>query len=284
LSTPQSIGKVLAMSKSKGASAPLKKAAKSAVQVAKRAAGSTKATPKALARSKGAAAKGAKAKAAAKPGRSSRPEPARVAQIIAGLKDLYPDVKCELDHENAFQLTVATILSAQSTDKRVNMVTPEVFRRWPDAAALASADPAELEQVIHSTGFFRNKAKSLLGMARRLVEHHGGEVPRTMEEMLELPGVARKTSNVVLGTAYGIASGVVVDTHVMRLSRLLGLTQAEDPVKIELDLQQIVPKDEWIDFSHRLIWHGRRVCIANRPKCAECPLPCPSRQTTQVVP
>ena len=234
-------------------------------------------------KAKAAAAGGAKAAKAAvgtKGAKWTRPAPARVAKIIAGLKELYPDVRCELDHENAFQLTVATILSAQSTDKRVNMVTPELFRRWPDAAALASADPAELEQVIHSTGFFRNKAKSLLGMARRLVEHHGGEVPRTMEEMLELPGVARKTSNVVLGTAYGIASGVVVDTHVMRLSNLLGLTQNTDPVKIELDLQEIIPKDEWIDFSHRLIWHGRRVCIANRPKCGECPLPCPSRQTT----
>jgi endonuclease-3 len=246
----------------------------------------TKAPVRPKARAKTAAAggakgaKGAKAAVGTKGARWTRPAPARVAKIIAGLKELYPDVRCELDHENAFQLTVATILSAQSTDKRVNMVTPELFRRWPDAAALASADPAELEQVIHSTGFFRNKAKSLLGMARRLVERHDGEVPRTMEEMLELPGVARKTSNVVLGTAYGIASGVVVDTHVMRLSNLLGLTQNTDPVKIELDLQGIIPKDEWIDFSHRLIWHGRRVCIANRPKCGECPLPCPSRQTT----
>jgi endonuclease-3 len=220
----------------------------------------------------------AKAKLPAKDVKAVRPAPARVKQIIEGLRGLYPDVRCELDHKNAFELVVATILSAQSTDKRVNMVTPEVFRRWPDAAALAAADPAELEQVIHSTGFFRNKAKSLLGMARRLVEHHGGEVPRTMAEMLELPGVARKTANVVLGTAYGIPSGVVVDTHVMRLSNLLGLTQQKDPVKIEQDLQQIVPQEEWINFSHRLIWHGRRVCIANRPKCAECPLPCPSRQ------
>jgi endonuclease-3 len=238
-------------------------------------------SPAALVKSKArAAAKPAgKAAAAAKPDKWTRPAPARVAKIIAGLHDLYPEVRCELDHQNAFQLTVATILSAQSTDKRVNMVTPEVFRRWPDAAALAAADPAELEQVIHSTGFFRNKAKSLLGMARRLVEHHGGEVPRTMEEMLELPGVARKTANVVLGTAYGITSGVVVDTHVMRLSNLLGLTRNTEPVKIEKDLQEIIAKDEWIDFSHRLIWHGRRVCIANRPKCNECPLPCPSRQT-----
>jgi endonuclease-3 len=209
-----------------------------------------------------------------------RPAPARVGQIIEGLRELYPDVRCELDHENAFQLIAATILSAQCTDARVNLVTPELFRRWPDPAALAQADQGEVEQVIHSTGFFRNKAKNLLGMARRLTEVFGGVVPRTMDEMLSLPGVARKTGNVVLGTAFGIPSGVVVDTHVMRLSNLLGLTQQKDPVKIELDLQEIVPKDEWIDFSHRLIWHGRRVCIANRPKCGECPLPCPSRLTT----
>jgi endonuclease-3 len=208
-----------------------------------------------------------------------RPAPARVAKIIDGLRDLYPDVRCELNHENAFQLIVATILSAQCTDERVNMVTPELFRRWPDAPALAQAEPAELEKVIHSTGFFRNKAKNLLGMARKLVETHGNDVPQTMVELLALPGVARKTANVVLGTAFGIPSGVVVDTHVMRLSNLLGLTQQKDPVKIEQDLQEIVPREEWINFSHRLIWHGRRVCIANRPKCGECPLPCPSRQT-----
>jgi endonuclease III len=205
--------------------------------------------------------------------------PPPIGEIISGLKKLYPDVKCELDHENAFQLTVATILSAQCTDVRVNMVTPEVFRRWPHAEALAAADPTELEGVIHSTGFFRNKAKNLIGMARTLVEKFGGAVPKTLDEMLTLPGVARKTGNVVLGTAYGIPSGVVVDTHVMRLSNLLALTRADEPVKIERDLQELVPKDEWINFSHRLIWHGRRVCIANRPKCAECPLPCPSRQT-----
>jgi endonuclease-3 len=238
-----------------------------------------KATVKPPTRSKAAGTKArAKVAAGTKGAKWTRPTAARMAKIIDGLKELYPEVRCELDHENAFQLTAATILSAQSTDKRVNLVTPELFRRWPAAAALANADPAELEQVIHSTGFFRNKAKSLLGMARRLVEHHGGEVPRTMEEMLELPGVARKTANVVLGTAYGIPSGVVVDTHVMRLSNLLGLTRETEPVKIELDLQEDVPKAEWIDFSHRLIWHGRRVCIANRPKCEVCPLNdyCPS--------
>jgi endonuclease-3 len=208
-----------------------------------------------------------------------RVDPARVRKIIDGLAALYPDAHCELDHRNAFELVCATIMSAQCTDERVNKVTPEFFRRWPDAEALAAASPAEVEDVIHSTGFFRNKTKSLIGMARALVEKHGGQVPRTMEELLELPGVARKTANVVLGTAYGIASGVVVDTHVTRLSHLLGLTRQDDPVKIEQDLQQLLPKDVWIDFSHRLIWHGRRVCIARRPKCDRCPLPCPSRQT-----
>jgi endonuclease III len=201
----------------------------------------------------------------------------RAAAIVLGLKKLYPDATCELDHKNAFQLLAATILSAQCTDVRVNMVTPVLFRRWPTPAALATADPAELEDVIRTTGFFRNKTKSLLGMARALVEHHGGKVPKTMEEMLELPGVARKTANVVLGTAYGIASGVVVDTHVQRLSNLLGLTKNDDPKKIEQDLMAVLPKEEWIDFSHRLIWHGRRVCSARKPNCAACPLPCPSR-------
>src|SRR5262249_52554154 len=166
----------------------------------------------------------------------------------AGLARLYPDATCELHHENAFQLLVATILSAQCTDARVNMVTPVVFKRWPTAKKLAAAEPAELEDVIRSTGFFRNKTKSLLGMARALVENHGGEVPRTMEEMLELPGVARKTANVVLGTAYGIPSGVVVDTHVQRLSRLLGLTKNEEPKRIEEDLMAALPPSEWIDF------------------------------------
>jgi endonuclease-3 len=207
----------------------------------------------------------------------------RAAAIVSGLKKLYPKATCELDHENAFQLLCATILSAQCTDARVNLVTPFLFRRWPTPAALAGAEPGELEDVIRSTGFFRNKTKSLLGMARALVEHHGGKVPKTMEEMLELPGVARKTANVVLGTAYGIASGVVVDTHVQRLSRLLGLTRNDDPKKIEADLMAVLPKEEWIDFSHRLIWHGRRVCAARRPNCAACPLPCPSRAAQALV-
>jgi endonuclease III len=213
-----------------------------------------------------------------------RKDPARVAAIVDGLRRLYPDATCELNHRSAYQLLVATILSAQCTDARVNMVTPEVFRRWPTAKALAAADQEDVEEVIRSTGFFRNKAKSLRGMARSLVEEHGGKVPRTMEEMLELPGVARKTANVVLGTAYGLATGVVVDTHVARLSQRLGLTRQTDPKKIELDLIAQLPEKEWIDFSHRLIWHGRRVCAARKPDCAACPLPCPSRLAPALAP
>jgi endonuclease-3 len=213
-----------------------------------------------------------------KTGTAGRAAQARVAAIVDGLRRLYPDATCELEHRNGYQLLVATILSAQCTDARVNLVTPEVFRRWPTAKALAGAGQEELEDVVRSTGFFRNKAKSLRGMARALVEDHGGRVPRTMAEMLELPGVARKTANVVLGTAYGLATGVVVDTHVARLSQRLGLTRHTDPKKIEVDLMAQLPESEWIDFSHRLIWHGRRVCGARRPSCGACPLPCPSRQ------
>ncbi len=201
----------------------------------------------------------------------------RVSQLLGGLGTLYPDATCELDHRSPFELLCATILSAQCTDARVNMVTPDLFRRWPTPRALAAASQEDVEDVIRTTGFFRNKAKSLRGMARTLVEKFGGKVPRTMPEMLELPGVARKTANVVLGTAYGLATGVVVDTHVQRLSNLLGLTRHEDPKKIELDLMAALPEEEWVGFAHRLIWHGRRVCIARRPRCAVCPLPCPAR-------
>jgi endonuclease-3 len=214
----------------------------------------------------------------AKPVRSRRRrDPARAAAIVEGLARLYPDATCELKHDGPFQLLVATILSAQCTDVRVNMVTPELFRRWPTPRALAEALKDELEDVIRTTGFFRNKAKSLLGMARALVEEHGGRVPRTMAEMLELPGVARKTANVVLGTAYGLPTGVVVDTHVQRLAQRLGLTRESDPKKIEQDLMAQLPEKVWIDFSHRVIWHGRRVCAARKPACDACPLPCPSR-------
>jgi endonuclease-3 len=206
------------------------------------------------------------------------PDPARVRSIVDGLEELYPDVDCELDRESPFQLVCATILSAQSTDKRVNMVTPELFRRYPTAEAMAKAPLPVLEKIVRSTGFFRMKAKSLKGTAAGLVERFGGEVPRTLAELTTLPGVARKTANVVLGTAYGIAEGVVVDTHVQRLSMRLALTRKTDPKDIEKDLMQIIPREHWIRIAHQLIWHGRRVCFARKPNCAGCTLApfCPS--------
>jgi endonuclease III len=202
----------------------------------------------------------------------------RAAAIGHQLAGRYPDARVELDHGNAFELLVATILSAQSTDKLINTVTPTLFARWPDARALAAADPAELEQVIHATGFFRMKAKHLLGMSRTLVEKHDGEVPRTMKELVELPGVARKTANVLLNTIWKLAEGVVVDTHVPRLAQRLGLSAAADPAKIEEDLMAILPRDQWGSFADRLIWHGRRVCFARQPACEQCELSplCPS--------
>jgi endonuclease-3 len=193
----------------------------------------------------------------------------RIARL---LRKAYPAAVCALTHADAYQLVVATILSAQCTDERVNLVTPEFFRRYPAPQALAAAKQRDVERVIQSTGFFRNKARSLLGMARALVENHGGEVPRTLTELVDLPGVGRKTANVVLGTAFGIPSGVVVDTHVKRITHLLGLTRQTNPEKIEQDLMALLPEAEWIDFSHRLIHHGRRICIARRPRCRECPL------------
>jgi endonuclease-3 len=208
--------------------------------------------------------------------------PKRVAAILAKLDEAYPDANCELKHENPLQLVISTILSAQCTDVRVNQVTATLYKKYPDARAFAYANPAELEQDIRPTGFFRNKTKSVIGASKAIVEKFGGQVPRTMEEMLTLPGVARKTANVVLGTAYGIASGVVVDTHVIRLSRRLELTRNEDPKKIEQDLMKILPPEKWIQFSHQLIWHGRRVCFARKPKCIDCNLGsiCHSRDKT----
>ncbi|HEX5631922.1 MAG TPA: endonuclease III [Gemmatimonadales bacterium] len=202
----------------------------------------------------------------------------RAAEILVRLKQRYPDAECELVHADAYQLLVATILSAQCTDARVNMVTPALFHRFPDARALAQADQAEVEELIRSTGFFRNKAKSLIGMARAVVERHGGEIPRTMEELRVLPGVGRKTANVVLGNAFGINEGVTVDTHVGRIGKLLRLTRHDDPVKVEQDLMPLVPRDDWARVSHLLIFHGRRTCIARRPRCGECVLAdlCPS--------
>jgi endonuclease-3 len=209
---------------------------------------------------------------AAKGGRPAGTDPKRVANILAKLDEAYPNATCELKHENAFQLLISTILSAQCTDVRVNQVAETLYKKYPDPKAFAYATPSELEQDIRPTGFFRNKTKSVMGASKAILEKFGGEVPRTMEEILTLPGVARKTGNVVLGTAYGIASGVVVDTHVIRLSNRLDLTRNEDPKKIEQDLMQVIPKEKWIQFSHQLIWHGRRVCHARKPKCIECNL------------
>jgi endonuclease-3 len=206
------------------------------------------------------------------------PDPARVRSILDGLEDLYPDVDCELDRESPFQLVCATILSAQCTDERVNMVTPALFRAFPTPEAMARAPLPKLEAIIRSTGFFRAKAKSLKGMATMLVKDFGGEVPRTLAELVRLPGVARKTAGVVLGTAYGLAENIVVDTHVQRLAMRLGLTRSADVKNIEQDLMKVIPQESWIRFSHQIIWHGRRVCFARKPQCETCPLApfCPS--------
>jgi endonuclease III len=201
-------------------------------------------------------------------GRGTNPK--RVQAILKGLDEAYPKATCALEHENPFQLLISTILSAQCTDERVNMVTEKLFKKYPDPKAFAYANRAELEQDIRPTGFFRNKTKSIIGASKKIVEEFHGEVPRTMEELLTLPGAARKTANVVLGTAYGIAVGVVVDTHVMRLSQRLDLTKHDEPKKIEQDLMRVIPQERWILFSHQLIWHGRRVCVARKPKCIEC--------------
>lgn len=207
-----------------------------------------------------------------KPAGAAGTDPKRVAAILEKLDEAYPAATCELKHDNAFHLLIATILSAQCTDVRVNQVTETLFKKYVTPKDFAYASPAELEKEIRPTGFFRNKTKSIMGASKGIIEKFGGQVPRTMEEILTLPGVARKTANVVLGTAYGIASGVVVDTHVQRLSNRLDLTHNEDPKKIEQDLMAILPQDRWILFSHQLIWHGRRVCAARKPKCAECNL------------
>ncbi|MBD3867033.1 MAG: endonuclease III [Acidobacteria bacterium] len=201
----------------------------------------------------------------------------RGREIVRGLEKLYPDAECALHHSSPLQLLMATILSAQCTDERVNLVTPDLFRKYPDAAALADADPAALEQLIHSTGFFRNKARSLIAMATSLTKLHAGEVPDTMEALVELAGVGRKTANVILGTCFG-RPAITVDTHVKRLSGRLGLTNHTDPVKIERDLMKVLPEEDWTLTSHRLIWHGRRICKARKPACIECGIAslCPS--------
>ncbi|RSL14982.1 DNA-(apurinic or apyrimidinic site) lyase /endonuclease III [Edaphobacter aggregans] len=199
-------------------------------------------------------------------------DPVRVAAILKVLRETYPGVVCALNHKNAWELTVATILSAQCTDVRVNLVTPALFKTFPTPQAMAKASLPELEELIRTTGFFRNKAKSIQGASRVVVEEFGGKVPQTMEEILRLPGVARKTGNVVLGSWFKIAVGVVVDTHVMRLSRRLELTRETAPEKVERDLMKIIPQDRWIDFSHELIHHGRQVCVARKPRCVDCTL------------
>lgn len=196
----------------------------------------------------------------------------RLDQQLRGLAELYPDAHCELTHKNPFELIVATALSAQCTDVMVNKATPALFARFPDAKALSQGKPEEIESLIRSIGLYKNKAKNIRALAGTLVEKHGGEVPRTMEELVELAGVGRKTANVVLGNAFGIASGIVVDTHVARLSQRLGWTRSEDPVRIENELRGFIPEDRWIKLSHELIFHGRRVCKARNPACDECGL------------
>jgi endonuclease III len=210
---------------------------------------------------------------AVKPAKGYNPTaPARVADILRILNETYPNVKCALHHNNAWELLVATILSAQCTDVRVNMVTPGLFKKYPTPKDFAALQPEELEPDIRSTGFFRNKSKSVVGAAREVVENYGGKVPEVMEQLLSLPGVARKTANVVLGSWFGKAEGVVVDTHVHRISRRLELTKESTAEKIEQDLIKILPRDRWIDFSHQIIHHGRAICVARTPKCDGCPL------------
>jgi endonuclease-3 len=203
--------------------------------------------------------------------KAPNPRRAQARRIVRQLTKLYPDAHCALDYRNPLQLLVATILSAQCTDVRVNMVTPALFARYPDAVAFADANPTELEKIIQSTGFFRNKAKSIIACCKQLVEKHGGQVPATMEELNPLPGVGRKTANVILGSAFGIP-GITVDTHVGRLSRRFGLTTHDDPEKVERELMELLPDKEWTMFSHRMIYHGRQVCFARKPNCEACTL------------
>jgi len=212
-----------------------------------------------------------KAKKAVKPRRNPL-APERISALLERLAKAYPGAECALHHRDAWELLVATILSAQCTDARVNMVTPGLFRRFPTPTDFAHAPLVEIEEEIRSTGFYHNKAKSLNGAARKLIADYGGKVPQTMDELLTLPGVARKTANVVLGVAFGKAVGVVVDTHVLRLSRRLELTKATEPIQVEKDLMKIIPQDHWIAFSHEMIHHGRQVCIARKPRCADCTL------------
>ncbi len=226
-------------------------------------------------------ARGAKTAARAVPKRAKKPKlagPAEALAIYELLRARHPDAHCELDHTSPFQLVVATVLSAQSTDVMVNKVTPELFARWPGPEQLARAEPAQVEQVLSKLGMFRQKTKNVIGLAKLLVERHAGQVPRTLDELVKLPGVGRKTANVVLGVAFGAPEGVVVDTHVQRLSQRLGLTQHSEPVDIERDLMKLFDRKLWDPLSHTLIFHGRRICTAIKPACAACPAQavCPS--------
>ncbi len=211
-------------------------------------------------------------KKSAKTGKSAYTTPQRVKKIFAALDKLFPKAECALHHSNAFQLLVATILSAQCTDERVNKVTPALFAKYPDPADFAGLDQKVLEQDIRSTGFFRNKARNIIGAAIKIVHDFGGKVPESMEEMMTLPGVARKTANVVMGTAFGVPTGVVVDTHVFRISHRLKLSKGNTPENVEKDLIKLVPRENWITFGHQIIWFGRKVCQARKPICMDCPL------------
>lgn len=224
-----------------------------------------------------ASGKGAARKSTAVKARRTDDE---LSELLTRLTAAVPSPQCELDHRDAWQLLTATILAAQSTDKIINTVTPELFRRWPTPADLAAAPREDVEKAVFRTGFFRNKAKAIQNCSQALVDHHGGEVPRTIEEMVKLPGVARKTANVVLGVAYGISSGIVVDTHVKRVARLLGMTDSDRPEQIERDLQEQLPEQLWIEGGHRILLHGRYLCLAKKPDCARCPLNelCSARQ------
>src|SRR5579871_6168655 len=239
---------------------------------------SAKPSQKQLSRAKTAPVKAkaaplSKATKAAKSAKGYNPiAPERVAEILKRLNELYPQVTCALTHKSAWELLVATILSAQSTDVNVNRVTPELFRKYPTVEAFAALTPEQLEPDVRSTGFFRNKSKSVVGAAKKLVAEFGGEVPDDIEKLLTLPGVARKTANVVLGSWFKKAEGIVVDTHVHRISRRLELTKNEDPKKIEEDLMRVIPRDKWILFAHQVVWHGRKLCFARSPKCSDCPL------------
>ena len=256
-----------------------KNAGKKVRKKAAQPAGKTKPRPAARTAAKGGAqraparpATAAKATARARRDPGLELEPRRIEELLRRLASAYPSAECALQHRNAWELLVATILSAQCTDARVNMVTPQLFRRFPTPQAFAEASLPAIEEEIRSTGFYHNKAKSISGAAKAIVSEHGGRVPQTMAELLPLPGVARKTANVVLGVAFGKAEGVVVDTHVLRLSHRLGLTRAEDPKKVEEDLMRILPRDRWIAFSHEMIHHGRQICVARKPRCVDCPL------------